>query len=949
MKLLLRNHQSPGDVLMLTAAVRDLHRAHPSMFTTSVETSCPLLWENNPWVIRPEELGGPDRVVDCGYPLVHESNRRPFHFIHGFAQDLERQLGVSVPVTDFRGDLYLAPSESTGPSPVEEVGYSGPYWVVVCGGKLDLTTKWWPTEYFQAVVDHFAGRVQFVQCGAGGRDQHPPLRRVLSLVGRTSVREFVRVVHRADGVLCPVTFAMHLAAAVPTVPGRPPLRPCVVVAGGREPSHWEMYPHHQFLHTIGALDCCATGGCWKSRCQPVGDGAANDLSLCARPQRAADAPLLTPQCMNMITPRRVIDALELYLSRSDPVPTREQSASEGSTAQLDPAVAVPDVAEPEVVVRSCGVAVTIGTGPFESMAPLAAREVRALTGLETVVLGAKEFAASGLSHPSLLKFRIFDLIRADNVLYFDADMVCLERWDPRRYFGDRAIIAVRERMLDTIRQEASDWGMPAEEYFNAGMFIASAAHHRPWLRLAESLYPAGGLTLFDQSPLNAARHRLGVPIRMLDRRYNWLGFGGNSLSLDAPVVMAHKLVPHRVGVNLDYLEGRYDLFRPSLVMEDSEAARLAGKSFVFVRDGQACETAYFREDGTVLPAVDADDAGYWFVHLQDHRPTLALASETAILHEFVELLGGNWTSVGADGLRLIDERFHRNPPLTEVNARPTADRFVSELAPCPVGRFRGRGIVICGGGQKYLPCAWVCIHMLRHLGCALPIELWQLRATEGNARVAAALAQLGVRCINAAEVRRQHPARYLGGWELKPYSILHSEFEQVLYLDADNVPVADPSRLFDVPQFAEAGAVFWPDYGRLGASADIWRVCGVPFRDEPEFESGQILVDKRRCWEPLQLTMHLNENSDFYYRYVHGDKDTFHLAWHMLEQAYAMVPHPIQTLEGTMCQHDFDGRRLFQHRNLPKWSIRNGNPRVNGFAFEQECLRFLGEFVELTR
>jgi hypothetical protein len=42
-KLILRNFQSPGDILMLTAAVRDLHRAHPGEFLTDVRTSCPGL------------------------------------------------------------------------------------------------------------------------------------------------------------------------------------------------------------------------------------------------------------------------------------------------------------------------------------------------------------------------------------------------------------------------------------------------------------------------------------------------------------------------------------------------------------------------------------------------------------------------------------------------------------------------------------------------------------------------------------------------------------------------------------------------------------------------------------------------------------------------------------------------------------------------------------------
>lgn len=46
-----------------------------------------------------------------------------------------------------------------------------------------------------------------------------------------------------------------------------------------EPPHWEAYPHHQFLHTVGALPCCGDGGCWKSRCQLVHDGDAKDLNF----------------------------------------------------------------------------------------------------------------------------------------------------------------------------------------------------------------------------------------------------------------------------------------------------------------------------------------------------------------------------------------------------------------------------------------------------------------------------------------------------------------------------------------------------------------------------------------------------------------------------------------------------------------------------------------------
>jgi ADP-heptose:LPS heptosyltransferase len=193
--------------------------------------------------------------------------------------------------------------------PLSKLKHDGPFWIIVAGGKQDFTAKWWNPLSYQKVVDHFQGKIQFVQCGAA-RDWHPALTGVINLVGQTSLRDMVRLMYQADGVVCPVTFAMHLAAAVPLRPGQVS-RGCVVVAGGREPVQWEAYPGHQFLHTQGALECCATGGCWKSRCQPIGDGDSKDNDLCIKPVTIAEN-LLIPRCMDLISPQRVIEAIELY-------------------------------------------------------------------------------------------------------------------------------------------------------------------------------------------------------------------------------------------------------------------------------------------------------------------------------------------------------------------------------------------------------------------------------------------------------------------------------------------------------------------------------------------------------------------------------------------------------------------------------------------------------------
>jgi Glycosyltransferase family 9 (heptosyltransferase) len=313
-KLILKCGLSPGDILMMTAAVRDLHLAHPGAYRTDVRTPAGQIWDNNPYITRLEEDDPDVRILNMDYELIHRSNDSPYHFIHGYIQHLERILGISIPATKFRGDIHLYPVEKTWINQVQEnpIAWHGDFWIIVAGGKYDFTAKWWDPARYQRVVDHFAGRIQFVQCGEA-EHWHNRLRGVIDLVGKTDIRQFIRLMYHSVGVVCPVTFAMHLAAAVETRTGRPRNRACVVVAGGREPSQWEKYGHHRFHETNGALICCDDGGCWKSRCQPVGDGDPKDRpqERCPRPVQVTP-DLVIPQCMDMITAEDVIRSIELY-------------------------------------------------------------------------------------------------------------------------------------------------------------------------------------------------------------------------------------------------------------------------------------------------------------------------------------------------------------------------------------------------------------------------------------------------------------------------------------------------------------------------------------------------------------------------------------------------------------------------------------------------------------
>src|SRR5713101_3364137 len=116
-----------------------------------------------------------------------------------------------------------------------------------------------------------------------------------------------------------------------------------------------------------------------------------------------------------------------------------------------------------------------------------------------------------------------------------------------------------------------------------------------------------------------------------------------------------------------------------------------------------------------------------------------------------------------------------------------------------------------------------------------------------------------------------------------------------------------PAYLIDSELYRAAGNWLWPEDSQTTKTQTTWDSCRLERPPGPEFESGQIVVDKKRCWKALRLALWFNENSDFYYQHLHGDKETYHVAFRKLKKTYSLVPQPIHTLDGTMCQHDFQG------------------------------------------
>lgn len=245
-------------------------------------------------------------------------------------------------------------------------------------------------------------------------------------------------------------------------------------------------------------------------------------------------------------------------------------------------------------------------------------------------------------------------------------------------------------------------------------------------------------------------------------------------------------------------------------------------------------------------------------------------------------------------------------------------------------KFNNKGIVMCFGKIDYYTCGTICIKILRDTGCKLPIEVHYLNGELNDE----CIKELEIYDVSFVNIESYYLEEDFEGYMLKPLSIINSSFEEVLFIDSDNICLRDPTFLFDNEDYKKTGCIFWPDFWKTAKDNPVWDIMNVKYSFSNEQESGQLLVHKRKCWNPLLLCLFLNKNSKIYYRLLLGDKDTFRFAWLALNKTFFMI----STEPGicgymfngffrghTIVQYDNNDLPLFLHRNLLKWDITKCN------------------------
>lgn len=208
------------------------------------------------------------------------------------------------------------------------------------------------------------------------------------------------------------------------------------------------------------------------------------------------------------------------------------------------------------------IGVTIGIGPFyNALAKLSAKCFNETTGLDAIILTEKEFQKTQLLHPAALKLKIFDFVKNDSVLYFDADWFSIKQWNPTIYENDEKIIACHDFIsiydwpnqylsskkdyfehciyedehLSNINQLRTDYIEEIERFtnsknnytkwINTGLWIINSNSHFQWLECSLKYYTESighHPQYYEQPAMNEALINLNLKLKYLDRKYNIL-------------------------------------------------------------------------------------------------------------------------------------------------------------------------------------------------------------------------------------------------------------------------------------------------------------------------------------------------------------------------------------------------------------------------------------------
>lgn len=347
-------------------------------------------------------------------------------------------------------------------------------------------------------------------------------------------------------------------------------------------------------------------------------------------------------------------------------------------------------------------------------------------------------------------------------------------------------------------------------------------------------------------------------------------------------------------------------------------------------------------------------------------------------------------ATGSNG-RVFSEQFLSQAlklEKSEVDQMTASHKYALENLPdkAPDGLYLGTGIAYVGGG-KFNWMVLLSIRKLRATGCQLPVEIFIPSLEEFELELCSAVFPLlNARCVHipTALYKDKKDATFkFGGYQYKCLAMLLSSFENVLFLDSDNIPARAPDAIFKNEPYISKGWIVWPDYWHRTTSPDYYAIAGVeisktqvlpkyhekpgeavdqdqPGEDfdwlnyqyheragaipDPSSESGQLVINKKTHMKTLLLALYYNlYGPDYYYPLFsqggsgEGDKETFLAAAVVTNKPYYQIMRFVGAL-GNIRNGAFNGNGMGQHDPVQdyKWSMerRRLRKQLKGADFQ---------------
>lgn len=231
--------------------------------------------------------------------------------------------------------------------------------------------------------------------------------------------------------------------------------------------------------------------------------------------------------------------------------------------------------------------------------------------------------------------------------------------------------------------------------------------------------------------------------------------------------------------------------------------------------------------------------------------------------------------------------------------------------------------VITLAGGSYLPGAAVQAMELKAIGCDWPHVLFTVPGDE--------ISRPYRRLFSDLDVEIRQITGYLGHpWTAKRNAIQQMPKTDVLFLDADNIPLIDPEIIRLDPRYQNTGSIFWRDFETMPANHPLYALCGVEGREQQAQEAGQLMINTERCAMALDCLAALDANWKEIYEITRGDKDMWRMAWLKSWTPWEWGSPDIGIIlddsgNGRVITQKWGVREIFHHRVHAKFSLEGDN------------------------